>query len=81
MLIETHKNHIEDIYDIKNKLTSVRKNLFPLKIAINDLMTDESELVNKDSYGEGWMIKIKVADGEELSDLMDADAYKAMIDA
>lgn len=49
LLIETHKNHIEDIYDLKNKLTSVRKNLFPLKIAINDLMTDESELIEDDN--------------------------------
>ena len=48
---------------------------------INEALADEPELVNKDPYGEGWMIKIKVADGEELSDLMDADAYKAMIDA
>ncbi len=49
LLIETHKNHIEDIYDLKNKLTSVRKNLFPLKTAINDLMTDESELIEEDN--------------------------------
>jgi magnesium transporter len=49
LLVETHKNHIEDIYDLKNKLTSVRKNLFPLKIAINDLMTDESELIEDEN--------------------------------
>ena len=42
---------------------------------------DDPELVNKDPYGKGWMIKIKVADAAELDELMDADAYKAMIEA
>lgn len=49
LLVARHKNHIEDIYDLKNKLTSVRKNLFPLKIAINELMTDESELIEDEN--------------------------------
>jgi glycine cleavage system H protein len=47
----------------------------------NETLADDPELVNKDPYGEGWMIKIKVADSAELADLMDADAYKAMIEA
>lgn len=49
LFVARHKNHIEDIYDLKNKLTSVRKNLFPLKIAINELMTDESELIEDEN--------------------------------
>lgn len=47
----------------------------------NETLADDPELVNKDPYGEGWMIKIKIADTTELADLMDADAYKAMIEA
>lgn len=47
----------------------------------NEALADDPELVNKDPYGEGWMIKVKVADTAELDDLMDADAYKAMIEA
>ena len=47
----------------------------------NETLADDPELVNKDPYGEGWMIKIKVADSAELDDLMDAEAYKAMIEA
>ena len=47
----------------------------------NEALADDPELVNKDPYGEGWMIKIKLSDTAELADLMDADAYKAMIEA
>jgi len=34
------------------------------------------ELVNKEPYGKGWMVKIKVADASELSELLNADAYE-----
>lgn len=39
------------------------------------------EIVNKDPYGEGWIIKIKVADTADLDELLDADDYKALIEA
>lgn len=35
--------------------------------------------VNEDPYGKGWMIKVKIASGQDLSHLMDADAYKAIV--
>nr|WP_321354124.1 glycine cleavage system protein GcvH [uncultured Draconibacterium sp.] len=47
----------------------------------NEDLADDPELVNKDPYGKGWMIKVNIADASELDDLMDADAYKAMIEA
>lgn len=48
-------------------------------IEVNESLADNSEVVNSDPYGEGWMIKIKISEqGEEL---MSADAYKAEIGA
>jgi len=48
---------------------------------LNETLADEPELVNKDPYGEGWMIKIDIADMNELDGLMDAEAYKTMLEA
>ncbi len=48
---------------------------------VNEALADDPELVNKDPYGKGWMIKINIGDAAELAGLMDADAYKAMIEA
>lgn len=48
-------------------------------IELNAKLADEPELVNTDPYGEGWMIKLKIADASELDALLDADAYKAAI--
>lgn len=48
-------------------------------IEINSSLEDQPELVNDDPYNKGWMIKIKVTDKSELTNLLDADAYKNLI--
>lgn len=48
-------------------------------LEINETINDQPELVNNDPYGEGWMIKISVANPDELNNLLDAEGYKALI--
>ncbi len=48
-------------------------------LEFNDKLEDEPEAVNKDPYGEGWIVKIKINDKSELDGLLNADAYKALI--
>lgn len=48
-------------------------------LELNETINDQPELVNNDPYGEGWMIKIQVADHAELDTLLDAAAYQALI--
>lgn len=50
-------------------------------IEFNAGLEDDPEMINKDPYGEGWIIKIQVNDKSELDDLLDKDAYAANIDA
>ena len=45
----------------------------------NSELAASPELVNKDPYGKGWMVKVRIANPGELKDLMDAAAYKASI--
>ena len=49
--------------------------------AFNEGLADEPELVNKDPYGDGWMIRIEISDSSELDDLLSADQYKEMLDS
>ena len=44
-------------------------------IEVNDSLPDNPELVNEDSYGDGWMIKVQMSDKEELKDLLAPDEY------
>lgn len=48
-------------------------------LAINENINDQPELVNNDPYGEGWMIKISIANLDELNNLLDAAGYQALI--
>jgi glycine cleavage system H protein len=51
-------------------------------VAVNEALHDKPELVNNDPYGDGWMIRMKLATGEtNNADLMDAAAYQALIAA
>ena len=45
----------------------------------NEALEENPELVNKDPYGEGWLIKVKPADVKAVEDLLDAEAYKAVV--
>jgi len=45
----------------------------------NEALADQPELVNKDPYGEGWLIKMKPDEVSDLDNLLDAAAYKALI--
>ncbi|MDX1431851.1 MAG: glycine cleavage system protein GcvH [Gammaproteobacteria bacterium] len=49
-------------------------------VEVNDALVDEPEKVNADPTGDGWFIKVKLADPSELEALMDEDAYKEYVD-
>ena len=48
-------------------------------LAVNQKAVDEPETINDDPYGEGWLVRIRVADAGELDALLDVDAYKAHV--
>jgi len=50
-------------------------------IEVNDKLEESPEVVNKDPYGDGWLIKIKITDVAELEELLDAAAYKSLLEA
>ncbi|NWJ52371.1 MAG: glycine cleavage system protein GcvH [Bacteroidetes bacterium] len=48
-------------------------------IEFNDLLVSNPELVNKDPFGDGWIIKIRVQDAAQMEGLLSAEAYKQLI--
>jgi glycine cleavage system H protein len=47
--------------------------------AVNEALDDESDLINQDAFGAGWILKIKISDLSELDSLMNAEDYTASI--
>lgn len=50
-------------------------------IARNDGLPDNLDLLTKDPFGAGWMVKVRISDAGELSKLLDHAAYKTHCDA
>ncbi len=50
-------------------------------LEFNESLEDEPELINKDPYEAGWIIKIKITDSDSIKDLLDFDAYQKLINA
>jgi glycine cleavage system H protein len=48
-------------------------------VAVNERIGESPELVNEDPYGEGWLVRVKLSDPDEAGQLMDAEAYRAML--
>jgi glycine cleavage system H protein len=48
-------------------------------IEINHQLSDQPEVINKDPYGEGWLVKIKVSNKNEISKLLDKNKYEELI--
>ena len=48
-------------------------------VATNDALGGKPELVNDDPYGDGWMLRVRLADAAQAEDLLDAAAYEQLI--
>ena len=48
-------------------------------VAVNETVVSAPETVNEDPYGEGWLIRIRLADPTEVDALLDVDAYRAVL--
>ncbi len=74
----------EDPFGTIEAVKTVSDMFMPLSgevLEFNEALESNPEIVNKDPYGEGWIIKIKISDPGELNDLLDADGYKELIEA
>ena len=49
-------------------------------LELNENIEDNPEIINKDPYGDGWIIRIKISDETQLGDLLDSVSYKKSIE-
>ena len=72
----------EEVFGTVEAVKTVSDLFLPLSgeiIEFNESLEDEPEKVNKDPYGDGWMIKLKFSDSSEVDNLLSAEDYKALI--
>ena len=49
-------------------------------VEVNAALDDDPMVINRDAYGDGWMIKIELSDKTQLDNLMDSNAYQNLVD-
>ena len=49
-------------------------------VEVNEALVDAPETVNEDPYGQGWLIRIRLADPSELDSLLDVSAYRKLLE-
>jgi glycine cleavage system H protein len=72
----------EEVFGTVEAVKTVSDLFMPLSgeiVEFNDTLESEPEKVNSDPYGDGWMIKIKISNIDELDDLIDDAGYKEVI--
>ena len=75
---------MEEVFGTVEAVKTVSDLFLPLSgeiIEFNEILESEPEKVNSDPYGEGWMIKIKISNPEEIDNLLNDAAYKEVIGA
>ena len=73
---------MEEVFGSVEAVKTVSDLFMPISgevIEFNEALETDPELVNSDPYGEGWMIKIKIADKSELNDLLTEETYSNLI--
>lgn len=48
-------------------------------LEFNEKLEDAPDLINSDPFGDGWIVKMKIADTSELEELLSTEAYKALL--
>jgi glycine cleavage system H protein len=72
----------ESAYGEVESVKAVSDLIAPLSgevVAVNQKVVDEPEIVNEDPYGDGWLVRIRLADPSETNALLDAGAYQKLL--
>jgi glycine cleavage system H protein len=72
----------EEVFGTIEAVKTVSDMFMPVSgevLEVNPALEESPEVVNKDPYGKGWMIKIKMTHPEELDDLLTAEDYKVLL--
>jgi len=72
----------EDAFGTIEAVKTVSDMFMPVEgevIEFNSMLESEPELVNKDPYGDGWIVRIRITNPQDLDDLLDAEAYEELI--
>jgi len=72
----------EEVFGTIEAVKTVSDMFMPVSgeiLEVNPALEDTPDVVNKDPYGKGWMVKIKITNSSEVNDLLSPEKYKALL--
>ena len=72
----------EEVFGTIEAVKTVSDMFMPVSgeiIEVNPALEDTPDVVNKDPYGKGWIVKIKISNPEEVNELLTSDKYKSLL--
>jgi len=72
----------EEIFGTIEAVKTVSDMFMPVSgevLELNPALEESPDVVNKDPYGKGWMVKIKISNPSEVNDLLSPEKYKALL--
>ena len=75
--------HKDEPYAEVESVKAVSDVIAPLSgeiIEVNEALSGDPEKINDDPYGDGWLVRVNLSDTGEVEQLLDVDAYKALLD-
>lgn len=72
----------EEVFGTIEAVKTVSDMFMPVSgeiLEVNPALEETPDVVNKDPYGKGWMIKVKISDPAEINSLLTPDQYKALL--
>ena len=72
----------DEVFGTVEAVKTVSDLLLPVSgeiLEMNEALEDAPEIINKDPYDKGWIIKLKITDSGELDRLLDAEAYQKLL--
>ena len=72
----------EEVFGTIEAVKTVSDMFMPVSgeiLEVNPALEESPDVVNKDPYGKGWMVKIKISKPSEVNDLLSAEKYKALL--
>jgi glycine cleavage system H protein len=72
----------EEVFGTIEAVKTVSDMFMPVSgevLEVNPLIEESPDIVNKDPYGKGWIVKIKIIDSSEVNDLLTADKYRTLL--
>ena len=72
----------EDVFGTIEAVKTVSDMFMPVSgeiLEVNSVLEESPDVINKDPYGKGWMVKIRITDLNEINELLTAEQYKALL--